>query len=109
VAPGDITTYLALPAVDYTTGTYRGLDAIRVQKWIALFLSGPEAYSDLRRYGWDWTTVVGTTGTDLVPAENSDIGPVFPSRLPYPTDEVLLNPENYPGDRELTDPVWWMP
>jgi hypothetical protein len=109
VAPGDITTYLALPTVDYATGTYRGVDAIHVQKWIALFLSGPEAFSDLRRYGWDWTTDAATTGTDLVPAENSDIGPVFPSRLPYPTDEILLNPENYPGDRELTDPVWWMP
>jgi hypothetical protein len=109
VAPGDITTYLALPTVDYATGTYRGVDAIHVQKWIALFLSGPEAFSDLRRYGWDWTTDAATTGTDLVPAENSDIGPVFPSRLPYPTDEVLLNPDNYPGDRELTDPVWWMP
>jgi hypothetical protein len=107
VAPGDITTYLGQASVGYTTGTYRGLDAIHVQKWMALFLAGPEAFSDLRRYGWDWTTDAGTTGTNLVPAENSDIGPTFPARLPYPTDEALLNPDNYPGDKELTDPVGW--
>ncbi len=103
-----IATYLGQASVGYTTGTYRRLDAIHVQKWIALFLSGPEAFSDLRRIGWDFTTDAGTTGTDLVPAENSAIGQQFPSRLPYPEDEVLLNPQNYPGDRLVTDHVWWM-
>jgi hypothetical protein len=109
VAPAAITTYLAQASVGYATGTYRGVDAIHVQKWIDLYMVGPEAYSDLRRIGFDWTTAAGTTGTDLVPAENSDIGPVFPSRLFYPTDEGLLNPENYPGDQPLTAAVWWMP
>jgi hypothetical protein len=51
---------------------------------------------------------VGTTGADLVPAENSAIGERFPSSLTYPEDEILLNPTNYPGDRQVTDPVWWM-
>lgn len=109
VAAGDITTYLAQPSVGYATGTYQGLDAIHVQKWIALFLAGPEAFSDLRRIGFDWTTDAGTTGADLVPADNSDIGPTFPSRLFYPQNEALRNPANYPGDAELTDDVWWMP
>jgi hypothetical protein len=107
VAAGDITTYLGQASVGYTTGTYQGLDAIHVQKWIALFLSGPEAFSDLRRTGFDWTTNAGTTGADLVPAAGSSIG-VFPSRLYYPEDEPLLNGSNYPGDTEITDPVWWM-
>jgi hypothetical protein len=109
VAAGDITTYLAQASVGYATGTYRGMDAIRVQKWIALFLAGPEAYADLRRVGFDWTTDAGTTGADLVPADNSDIGADFPSRLFYPQDEILLNPDNYPGDAALTDDLWWMP
>ena len=106
VAPADIATYLGQASVGYTTGTYQGLDAIHVQKWIALFLAGPEAFSDLRRTGWDWTTDAGTTGTDLVPAAGGAIAG-FPARLYYPEEEVLLNP-NYPGDTQLTDPVWWM-
>jgi hypothetical protein len=109
VAPGDITTYLAQASVGYATGTYQGLDAIRVQKWISLYFAGPEAFADLRRTGFDWTTDAGTTGTDLLPAANSDIGPTFPARLFYPQNEALRNPDNYPGDAELTDVLWWMP
>ena len=108
IGAADIATYLGQASVGYTTGTYQGLDAIHVQKWISLFLAGPEAFSDLRRIGWDFTTDPGTSGADLVPAENSAIGPRFPSSLTYPEDEVLLNPQNYPGDRAVTDPVWWM-
>jgi len=108
VASGAITTYLAQASVGYATGTYQGLDAIHVQKWIALFLAGPEAYNDLRRTGFDWTTNGATTGTDLVPAENSVIGPVFPGRLTYPDDEILFNPDNFPGTQPLTASVWWM-
>ena len=107
VAPADIATYLGQASVGYTTGTYQGVDAIHVQKWISLFLAGPEAFSDLRRYDWDFTTDAGTTGTDLVPAAGGAIAG-FPARLYYPEDEVLLNPDNYPGDTEITDPVWWM-
>jgi hypothetical protein len=108
VSGADIATYLAQASVDYATGTYAGLDAIHVQKWIALFQSGPEAYSDLRRIGFDWTTDAATTGTDLIPAENSVIGPVFPGRLPYPEDEGLFNPDNFPGVQPITASVWWM-
>jgi hypothetical protein len=108
IGTADIATYLGQASVGYTTGTYRRLDAIHVQKWISLFLAGPEAFSDLRRIGWDFTTDAGTTGADLMPAENSAIGQRFPSGLTYPEDEILLNPANYPGDRLVTDPVWWM-
>jgi hypothetical protein len=106
VDAGDITTYLGQASVDLATGTYQGLDAIHVQKWIALYLAGPEAFSDLRRYGWDWTTA-GGTGTDLVPAENSVLGAgEFPSRFPSSTNEELFN-ENAPAAKTITDPVWW--
>jgi hypothetical protein len=107
VGAADIATFLAQASVGYSTGTYQGLDAIHVQKWIALFVAGPEAFADLRRIGWDFTTDAGTTGTDLVPAALSSITG-FPARLYYPLNEVLLNPNNYPGDTQITDPVWWM-
>lgn len=107
VASGDITTYLGQASVGLTTGTYQGLDAIRVQKWIALYLSGLEAFADLRRYGWDWTTDAGTTGTDLVPADNSVLpAGEFPARLPSSEREELFN-ENAPAPSVITDKVWW--
>lgn len=108
IPAGAITTYLGQAEVGYTTGTYQGLDAIHVQKWMTLFLNGPEAISDLRRIDFDWTTDAGTTGSDLVPAENSQLAVgEWPERLPYPPDEELYNPDNYPGDSSITDPLWW--
>jgi hypothetical protein len=109
ISAGDITTYLGQASVGYATGTYQGLDAIHVQKWISLYIaSGMEAFADTRRIGFDWTTDAGTTGADLVPAENSALSAgAFPQRWPYPEKEQLLNPDNYPGDRDIEDPVWW--
>ena len=93
----DIATYLAQPAVDYATGTYTGLDAIHVQKWMGLFLAGPEAFAEMRRVGW----------MDLVPADFSVLpAGMFPARLPYPSDEPLVNP-NFPGTKSITEKVWW--
>jgi hypothetical protein len=98
ISAGDIATYLGQASVDYGIGTYTGLDAINVQKWMGLFLAGPEAFSEMRRVGW----------MDLVPAENSAItAGMFPGRLYYPDNESLFNPENYPGDTQVVDPVWW--
>ncbi len=94
---GDIATYLAQPEVDYATGTYRLLDAIHVQKWMGLFLAGPEAFAEMRRVGW----------MDLVRADNSVLAPgLFPARLRYPATESLVNPDNF-LDIPLTTPVWW--
>ncbi len=110
VAAADITTFLGQASVGYTTGTYQGLDAIRVQKWVSLFMAGPEAFSELRRAQFDWTTDAGTTGADLVPAANSDLpNPTdWPQRLFYPPEEQLYNGANVPNPAPtLTDPVWW--
>ena len=94
----DIATYLAQPAVDYATGTYTGLTAIYIQKWMSLYLAGPESYSEMRRVGW----------LDLAPAANSVLpATMFPERLYYPPDEALVNPDNYPGDIAITTKVWW--
>ena len=97
VDPADIDAYLAQPEVAYT-----GLDDIYLQKWISLFLAGPEAFAEMRRVGW----------MDLQPAENSNLDPgEFPARLYYPPEEGLYNPDNYEaagGDIPITTPVWWM-
>ena len=93
VAQAAIDAYLAQPAVAYT-----GVDDIHLQKWIALYLAGPEAFAEMRRVG----------RLDLVPAANSvlDAG-VFPARLYYPPEEGRYNPENY-VQLEIDVPVWWM-
>lgn len=96
IPQSEIDAYLAQPEVAYT-----GLDDIWLQKWIALYLAGPEAFAEMRRVGW----------MDLEPAENSVLPEgEFPSRLYYPPEEALYNPDNYIelGSDPLTVPVWWM-
>ena len=94
----DIATYLAQADVNYTTGTSTGLAAIYVQKWMALFMAGPEAFSEMRRVRW----------MDLTPAANSALpAGMFPERFNYPPDEALFNPDNYPGDFTIDTRVWW--
>ena len=70
------------------------LDKIMYEKWVALFIQC-EAYADWRRTGFPALTpnINGNTTT-------------IPVRLIYPQNERLYN-TNYPGTKQLTDPVWW--
>lgn len=101
ISGGDIATYLAQPAVVYNPAT--GLRQIALQKWIALYGNGPEAFSEWRRTGWPI----------LTPAPASVIGNRVPVRVFYPTIEQSLNKSNHDaavgrnGGDDLIDPVWW--
>jgi hypothetical protein len=86
-----ITTYLLRPNVLYT-----GLESIYLQKWIALFLAGPEAFNEFRRTGVP----------DLQLAANAT-EPDFPQRILYPPEEGLYNVNNFPSNVTLMTPVWW--
>ncbi|MFC2112301.1 SusD/RagB family nutrient-binding outer membrane lipoprotein [Bacteroidota bacterium] len=68
-------------------------EKIGIAKFKALFLQA-EAYTNYRRTGYPVITAV--TGTQV------------PSRLPYPTDERLYNP-NRPADLSIFTKMWWMP
>ena len=70
------------------------LEKIMYQKWVALFIQ-VEAYSDWRR-----TNVPSLTSN---PNGNTTSIPV---RFIYPQNERLYN-QNFPGTKNLTDPVWW--
>lgn len=79
------------------------LNKIYEQKWIALFHSGIEAWTEQRR-----------TGIPLLsPAIDGAINQI-PSRYTYPNIESSLNPTNYSaaaasiGGDNLTSPIWWM-
>jgi hypothetical protein len=85
-------------AATYLAGApYNGLQSIWLQKWIALYMAGPEAFTEFRRTG----------APDLQLSANSLLE-TFPARLPYPTEEALYNAEHYPADVEITTPVWFM-
>lgn len=97
-----IDSYLAQPAVAYAGGA-DGFRQIGVQKWIALYGNGPEAYAEWRRTGYP----------NLTPGPDALNGGRIPVRLPYPTLEQALNGANLSeavnrqGGASLNDPVWW--
>jgi hypothetical protein len=102
VATADIDAYLAQPSV-----AYNGLASIARQKWIALFMNGPEAYAEVRRLN----------APGLNPASGSVIGPRIPVRIFYPTNEESYNTANLAAavartggqgiPEGLLTPVWW--
>lgn len=98
VPQAQITAYLAQPSV-----AYDGIPSIGVQKWIALYGNGPEAYAEWRRLGYP----VLTAGPDALNDGR------IPVRLPYPAVEESLNGTNLQaaisrqGGAGLNDRVWW--
>jgi hypothetical protein len=93
VPQAQIDAYLAQPGVQYN-----GLQSIQEQKWIALYLAGPEAFNEFRRTGLP----------NLTPAAGSPLPPGhFPARMPYPPEEATLNQANLPAGVNLNDPVWF--
>ncbi|HEX6040245.1 SusD/RagB family nutrient-binding outer membrane lipoprotein [Longimicrobium sp.] len=77
--------------------TYGGLEDIWLQKWIALFMAGPEAFNEFRR-----------TGTPNLQLSANASTETFPARIPYPQEEALYNSKNFPANVEITTPVWFM-
>jgi hypothetical protein len=98
VPQAEIDAYLAEPGVQY-----RGLQSIALQKWIALYGNGPEAYAEWRRTGYP----------GLKAGPDSVNGDKIPVRVPYPSSEQSLNGKNLKeaiarnGGSTRNDPVWW--
>jgi hypothetical protein len=83
---GDVTTYLNQPSVKYTTapGTYK--EKIGLQKWIALYNRGIDAWTEWRKF--DYPVLTPPSG-GTVPA-----GLSIPVRIIYPINEQTLNGTN---------------
>jgi hypothetical protein len=102
ISQGEIDSYLAQGAVSYAGGT-SGLRQIALQKWIALYGNGPEAYVEWRRTGYP----------NLKAGPHAKNDGVIPVRLPYPTVEQALNGANLAqavsqqGGASLNSPLWW--
>jgi Starch-binding associating with outer membrane len=93
VASADENTYLATTSRPTLTAN-TALQSIITEKYVADFL-GLEPYNDWRRTGYPVLSVV----------PNAYV-PYIPRRWPYPTNELLANPQ--PQDSAtLASPVWW--
>jgi len=98
IGDDEITAYLENPRV-----AYDGLASIGLQKWIALYGNGPEAFAEFRRTGYP----------NLVAGPDALNDGRIPVRLPYPTIEESLNGDalqaakDRQGGATLNSPVWW--
>ena len=74
------------------------LEFIITQKWFCMCGNqNIESWTEWRRTGFP---------SFFVYSPNSRIGNNFPVRFPYPDDEVSNN-LNFPGQKQVTDKVWW--
>ena len=88
-----------ITANPYDSGNWE--ESIGIQKYIALFHNGHEAWTEARRLGVP----------ELATAVSN--GVANPKRMIYPVEEVLINTTNYNeaesamGGDETTSPIFW--
>lgn len=101
ITGSDVTEYLVQSEVVFNPST--ALQQIAVQKWIALYMNGPEAYAEWRRTGFP----------QLTPAAQGTNDGLIPVRVFYPSSEQAFNAASLQaaiaanGGDDLNDPVWW--
>lgn len=83
--------YLAQPSVDYSTAEGPWQRKIGIQKWIALFDQGFEAWTEYRRLDYPELSAPEVAESEIVPL-----------RFLYPIGEQTLNGANY---REAADAI----
>lgn len=103
----DATAYLtAHPEWDINAAGSSPLRQIAIQKWIALYNNGPEAFAEWRRTGWP----------ELVAGPAAENGGQIPRRWLYPGKEQSVNAENLQaaiaaqgmsGPSDLNTRLWW--
>lgn len=99
----DLDGYIAQADVVYTGTTTEKLEKLSFQKWIALFYTGFEAWSDWRRTGMP----------EIVPGKDAANDGKVPVRFLYPNDVKSTNNANYQeavnqmGGDNLNTRLWW--
>ena len=102
VSDADIDAFLAQPSVAYKGGV-DGLKQIAIQKWLALFTDGSEAWFEWRRTCQPSTVVAGPAA----------IINTVPRRFEYSITEQTVNADNLAaavadqGADDFTTRVWW--
>ena len=98
VSAAGITSFLAMPEVNFSTGTSTHLKRIGTQKYISLFKQSVEAWSEARR-----TDIPLMTGVSENYAANHNRPPF---RMSYADSERTLNGDNFPKDVKVVDIFW---
>lgn len=99
--PTEVAAYLAQPSVNYATAAGSWKQKIGVQKWIALYNRGFDAWTEQRRL--DYPVLV---------APESALSP-YPVRYTYPVNEQNVNGPNWKaassaiGGDEVTTKLFW--
>jgi len=101
----DAQAYLAQPRVTWNAASWRAL--IGLQKWLALYGQGLEAYAEVRRLD----------NPVLRPGPNAVLTTSIPARYPYPYSEETFNATNLQeamtrqgitgAANEQTAKLWW--
>lgn len=86
----------------------KAIEQINMQKWVALFPNGYEAFANQRRSGYPVLAAVDDVGGE------SETGSKPYLRLFYPSTEAFNNTQNYNdaisrtgGKNDWMQPVWW--
>lgn len=99
----DVDAYIAQTSVALTGTSNEKLEKIALQKWISLFYTGFEAWSDWRRTGMP----------EVIPGPDAVNGGKVPVRFQYPNTVKSTNNENYKaavarmGADDLNTRLWW--
>lgn len=104
VSPGLVNDFITAHPLDQS----KAIEQINMQKWVALFPNGVEAFANQRRTGYPVLSPI----SDLA-GENETGGKPF-KRLFYPSTEAYNNTKNYEdalkrigGKNDWLRPVWW--
>ena len=99
----DLDAYIAQSTVAYSGSSNEKLQKIALQKWITLFYTGFEAWSDWRR----------TNMPEVIPGPDAGNGGKVPVRFQYPNSVKSTNNANYQeavvrmGGDDLNTKLWW--
>lgn len=99
----DLDAYLNQNKVSYSGTTMERREKIALQKWISLFYTGMEAWTDWRR----------TNMPEIIPGPSAANGGKVPVRFLYPNSVKSTNNANYQkavsqmGGDDLNTLLWW--
>ena len=125
VAQSDVDTYMATSEATLAGNDQEKFKQVCIQKWIALYLNGHEAYAEVRRTGYPVIAkreayadvqTKNSSGEVITKAEafwTGDTNGEMPRRMEYPASELNFNTANYKaavaknGGNSLTSKLWW--
>lgn len=114
VAEAEATTYIHnADAAKLQGSTEEKLGKIAMQRWIAAYTDGFEAWAIVRKYGYTRFTALAQGVTDARFYAMGDINGKYPTRMRYGSEAVNTNGANLnaalsiQGADELGTPLWW--